>query len=198
MELDDLKQTWNTPFNYNNLNNDTIIQMIQHNSTGPLAGLKKAFRKQYRVIIIVAVFVLMQLTHGFTSINIIMFSFYAALCAGLAYFFYSNYRVVQRMETMDMQIKATIQQQITLLETRLRWHLIGIRIALLVFIALIEILPLFQHSRMIDKWHLLPVYTRIFAYAGIIALMYFVSRSLSRRKYGRYLAHLKELATHLQ
>ena len=198
MELDDLKQTWNTQTNDNTLNNDTLMQMIQHNSTGPLVGLKKAFSKQYRFIIIVAVFVLLQLTHGFTSINVIMFTFYAALCAGLAYFFYSNYRLVKRMEKMDMEMKTTIQQQISLLETRLQWHLTAVRIALLVFIALIEILPLFQHSRMIDKWHILPAYIRILVYAGLIALQYFASRSISRRKYGNYLAHLKELATQLQ
>jgi len=198
MELDKLKEAWNTtPYN-TTLNNHAIMQMIQHTGSGPVASLKKAFRKQYHLIIVVAFFVLMQLTQGFSSINIIMFTFYVVFCLSIAYFFYSNYRIVSQIGKMDQQMKVAIQQQINMLETRLRWHLVGIRIALIIFITLLEVLPLFQHARMIDKWHSLPVYIRVLAYAALMLLQYIASRRLSRQKYGQYLAHLKDLATQLQ
>jgi hypothetical protein len=198
MELDELKQAWKQTEIINQTQNQNIMEMMQQSSTGPVAALKKAFRKQYRLIIIMALFVLTNLTHGFTSTNYIMFFSYAVFCAGLAYFFYRNYQMVHSIESMHGMVKNTISQQITSLESRLKMHMISVRIALLVFIALTEVLPYFQHGRVLDKWHAAPLFLRILVYVSLIVFQYFVSRSFSKRKFGQHLEHLKELIVQLQ
>src|SRR2546423_855535 len=45
MELDELKQIWKETPLKNNLNRD-IMDIIQHKTYGPLAAMKKVFRKQ--------------------------------------------------------------------------------------------------------------------------------------------------------
>jgi len=49
MELDDLKQTWKQSETNKNINTD-IMNMIQHKTYGPIAALKKEFRKQIIVM----------------------------------------------------------------------------------------------------------------------------------------------------
>jgi cbb3-type cytochrome oxidase subunit 1 len=102
------------------------------------------------------------------------------------------------MEQIDGMVKLNLEQQISLLETRLRQNLIGIRVALLLFIVLLEVLPYFQNFRMLNTWHsLLPV-IRFGAYAALFLFQYFVSRKVSQRKFGRHIAHLKELVKQMQ
>jgi hypothetical protein len=85
-----------------------------------------------------------------------------------------------------------------LLETRLRQNLIGIRVALLFFIVLTEVLPYFQHFRMLNTWHSLSPFIRFGAYAALFLFQYFVSRTVSQRKFGQHIAHLKELVKQMQ
>ncbi|MEO8112510.1 MAG: hypothetical protein ABI594_20845 [Ginsengibacter sp.] len=198
MEIDELKDAWKNTVGGHGQQRENIMEMIQHDSSGPVAALKKAFRKQYRFIIIVALIVLNNLTHGFSEINFLFFFSYLIFCGLLSFFFYQNYRMIGRIEKMDGLIKTTVEQQITWLESRLKTHLAAVRIALLFFIALAEVLPYFQHGRMLDKWHALSPYLRVLVYVSVMALQYFISRGLSNRRFGRHLRHLKELVVQLQ
>jgi hypothetical protein len=102
------------------------------------------------------------------------------------------------MEGMDGMVKSNLEQQIFLLETRLKQNIIGIRIALLFFIVLTEILPYFQNFRMLNTWHSLSPFIRFGAYTALLLFQYFVSRSVSQRKFGNHIAHLKELVNQMQ
>jgi hypothetical protein len=57
MELDDLKQTWQQSQSTTTSNTD-IMQLIQHKTYGPVAALKKAFRKQIVLKILVPAIIL--------------------------------------------------------------------------------------------------------------------------------------------
>ena len=98
---------------------------------------------------------------------------------------------------MDGLLKENLEQQITLLQTRMKWTIIGLRLALLFFIVLAEVLPYFQHFRMLDKWHSLPIYMRFGLYAALLILQYFISPLVLQRKFGRHLSSLKQLAKEL-
>ncbi|HET7898729.1 MAG TPA: hypothetical protein VFL47_13690, partial [Flavisolibacter sp.] len=111
---------------------------------------------------------------------------------------YFNYRVVGKMEGMNGRVINNLQEQVNLLETRLRRNIIGVRLALLYFIVLLEVLPFFQHYRMLDKWHALSPWIRIGAYAGFVLFQYFVSRRLFQRKFGHHLSYLKDLVREMQ
>jgi hypothetical protein len=91
-------------------------------------------------------------------------------------------------------VKANLEQQVSLLQKRMQWKIIGLRIALLFFIALTEVLPYFQHYRMLDKWHSLSPFIRFGLYAALFAIQYFLSPRVLQNKFGRHLTYLKELA----
>jgi hypothetical protein len=198
MELDDLKQTWKETNTKTNINTD-IMDIMKHKSYGPIAGLKKEFRKQIVLMVLLPLFLLFTTVDDMSRIfsNVLFWS-YTLFCVGMVIFASANYHIVEKMGTMDGRVRSNLEQQIDLLETRLKWKLIGLRIALVFFIILVEIVPYFQHYRMLDKWHSLSPFTRFASYAAILALQYFVSRIVNERKFGGHIKYLKTLVKEMQ
>ncbi|WP_242921672.1 hypothetical protein [Pontibacter liquoris] len=198
MELDDLKHIWQQTPARNTINKD-IMEIIQHKSYGPVAALKRAFRKRIVLMAFLPFLLLManlQDVHKvFTSV---LFWSYVAFCIGMIIFAYYNYRIASKMEVMDGMVRTNLEHQINLLEKRAKLEIVALRCTLLFFIALIEVLPYFQHYRMLDKWHSLPLMVRISAYAGILLLQYILNRKIKQRKVGRHLDYLKELVNEMQ
>ena len=193
MELDELKQTWKQIPMKNNINTD-IMKLIQHESYGPLAAMKRVFKKQ---IIVMAVIPLVLLATNLNDVHIVftsvIFWCYVAFCIGIIVFAYYNYRIVSKMENMDGMVRANLEQQINLLESRMKLELIGMRGVLLFFIVLAEVVPYLQHYRLLDLWHSFSPVVRIITYMILLFLQYFMNRRISQRNLGVHLAHLKKL-----
>ena len=198
MELDDLKQTWKqTTINTNK--NTEIMDLIKHKSYGPIAALKREFRKQIAVMALfpLLLFTIIMKDSGNIFTNILFWS-YVAFCFGMMLFASINYRIVNKMGAMDGVVRANLESQIELLETRLKWKLVALRIVLLFFIALLEVVPFFQHYRMLDKWHSLSPLVRFGTYAAFLVLQYFLSRMVSERKFGAHINYLKSLMKEME
>jgi Ca2+/Na+ antiporter len=112
MELDELKQLWDqTPLTHRE--NKDLMELIQHKSYGPVAALKKVYKKQ---IIMMLVLPLVLLLTNLRDINIVltsvMFWSYVAFCIAMIVFAWYNYRLVRKMEGMDGVVKTNLEQQI--------------------------------------------------------------------------------------
>jgi len=198
MELEDLKQTWKQTPIHKPVNTD-IMELIQHKSYGPVTALKTAFLKQIRLMIILPILIFATNLNDVNKVlTSIMFWSYIAFCIGLILFSWFNYRIVQKMEGMDAMVKPNLEQQISILEKRLKWHITGVRLVFVFFMVLTEVLPYFQHYRMLDKWHSLPALIRFSTYAGLLILQYFTIRPVLNRKFGRHLNYLKGLVKEMQ
>ena len=88
---------------------------------------------------------------------------------------------------MDGPVIANLEQQIGLLETRIKWELTGMRIALLFFILLAEVIPYVQHYRMLDLWHSFSPAIRVTVYVALLLLQFFMNRKISQRNLGIHL-----------
>ena len=198
MELDDLKQTWKQTPIHKPVNTD-IMELLHHKSYGPVAALKKEFIKQIKLMIILPILIFATNLDDVNKVlTSIMFWSYIAFCIGLILFSWFNYRVVKKMEGMDAMVKPNLEQQITILEKRLKWHVNGVRIAFIFFMILTEILPYFQHYRLLDKWHSLSPLIRFSTYAGLLLLQYFTIRPVLHKKFGQHLNYLKGLVREMQ
>jgi hypothetical protein len=198
MELDELKHTWqqNQSIKTSNTN---IMELIQQKTYGPLEGLKKSFRKQVVLMLILPLyFIVLGNSDLHHLLNSIIFWFYIAFCVGVAIFSYQNYQIVSKMNRMDRLVKENLEQQIDLLEKRMKWKTSAVRAALLFFIVLLEIVPYFQQYSMSDKWHSLAPWIRYSSYLLLFLIHYFVSNFAGQRKYGRHLQYLKELVREMQ
>jgi hypothetical protein len=175
------------------------MELIQNRSHGPVAELKRSFRKQMIAMTVVPIAILATNMHQIDkTLSSVLFWFYIVFCIGVIIFARLNYAVVQKMEGMDGNVKSNLEQQIFVLERRLRQNLIGIRVALLFFIVLTEVLPYFQYFRMLNTWHSLSPFIRFGSYAGLFLFQYSLSRLLSRRKFGQHISSLKDLVKQME
>src|SRR5947208_13685783 len=97
MELDDLKKVWKentiqTPQNKN------IMEMIQHQSYGPVAALKRSYRKQMIVMALIPFLLLLTNMDDIQKpLTSILFWSYVVLCICVIVFAFYNYRIVEKM-----------------------------------------------------------------------------------------------------
>jgi lipid-A-disaccharide synthase-like uncharacterized protein len=198
MELDELKQAWKQTEVKTNINTD-IMELLQHKSYGPVAAMKRVFRKQIMAMTALPfILILTNVTDIHAVLTSIMFWSYVAFCIGIIIFASYNYRIVRQMEAMDGIVKTNLERQISLLEKRASWELIGMRGVMLFFIALTEIVPYFQHYRTLALWHSMPVIFRIATYAALLLLQYFFNRKIKERNVGQHLTYLKKLVKEMQ
>lgn len=198
MELDELKQSWQETEFKNKINID-IMQIIQSKTYGPVAEMKKTFRRQIIAMAILPFCLLLtNASDIYAPLTSVMFWSYVAFCICIIAFAYRNYQIAIEMSRMDKVVKANLEQQVDLLEKRSHWQMTILRCAMLFFIALTEILPYFQHYRMLQHWHELPVYIRVAAYVSLLTLQYFLVPRIRERKLGRHLTHLKSLVKDME
>ena len=191
MELDDLKKSWNQSQITHNQN---IMSIIQHTSEGPVAALKRSFKKQIILMTLVPLMlVVTNLNNVLGVFNSILFISYVAFCLAVILFSLMNYAFVRKMEGRDVAVKSNLEGQVKILETRLRWHIVGFRLALLYFVVMVEIVPFLQDSRLLNVWHSIHPALRILCYILLFILQYYLSRKVSERKFGSHVRYLKEL-----
>ena len=175
------------------------MDIIKHKSYGPIAALKREFRKQIFLMGILPVCLLLtnstNIGHALSSI---LFWAYVALCAAVVIFSYKNYRIVERMEGMDGMVKPNLEKQINTLDSRLKAHVWSLRVMILLLIALLEIVPYIQHFSMLDKWHSLDLWIRLASYACFMVLQFFTSKAVCDRRFGSHLRYLKGLVKEME
>jgi hypothetical protein len=199
MELDELKNQWKQTDKIHKPKTQNIMELIQNKSYGPVAELKRSFRRQMIAMTVVPIAIVgSNMQHIDKTLSSAMFWFYILFCIGVVIFARLNYGVVKKMEGMDGNVKSNLEQQIFILETRIRQNLIGIRIALLFFVVLTEVLPYLQNFHMLNTWHSLSPFIRFGAYAALFLMQYFVSRIVSHRKFGQHISNLKELLKQME
>ena len=193
-----MKKNWkqNIP---KKLANTDIMELIQHKSYGPIAALKKAYRRQIVLMSLLPFILLLgQMEDLSRPLTSVLFWVYVAFCIAVVIFASYNYRIVSNMEAMDAIVKDNLEQQINLLDTRMKNMVIGKRVVMLLLIVLTEILPYFQHYRMLDKWHSLNPLIRYGVYGLLFVWQYFADKWVLKRKFGEHIDYLKNLVKEMQ
>lgn len=199
MELDELKNEWKQTDKTQKPKNQNIMELIQNKSNGPIAELKRSFKNQIIGMTVLPIaYIAANLEHIDKTFVSALFWFFIMFCVSVIIFARLNYAIVEKMEGMDGKVKLNLEQQIVILETRIRQKLIGIHTAFLLFIGLLEVLPYFQNFQMLNKWHSLSPFIRFGAYSALFLYQYFVTRMGSRRGSEQHLANLKELVKQMQ
>jgi hypothetical protein len=193
MELDDLKKAWKQE-NSKQTKTPDIMELIHQKSKGPIASLKNSFRKQMMFVTAMMTIVIATQAGNLDSISSnILFWTFIGFCLAMIFTFYINYRQTGKMASMDDKVKNNLIQYVDRMEQRLKWQNTGARIVILILILLLEIIPHYQHVRMLDTWHSLHPLIRFSSYAAYLVIQYFISRSVTQRKFGKHLDHLKTL-----
>lgn len=198
MELDELKQTWKQVEATMKPANVNIIELMQNKSYGPVAELKRRFRKQLIIIPFLVAIVINNLSRNHNIFIDPIFWCYIAFCTFVCLSFYFNYKLLGKMQCMDCMIKSNLEAQVKTLETRLQWYVKGVRIMLVFMIVLLEVLMFLNLEPSFHKWQSQAIVIRLGSYLALVVLQYFVSKLLFKRKYGNHLEYVKKLVAELQ
>lgn len=175
------------------------MEMMQNKSNGPVAALKRSYRKRMLAMTIMPlVIIATNLQHIDKTLTSALFWFYIVFCIGVIIFSGISYSNVKKLEEMDNVVKSTLVQQIALLERGAKQKLIGVRLAILFFIVLLEVLPYLQHFSMLSKWHALSLFIRYGAYVLFFLFIYYFSRRMNYNRFEKHIIRLKELVTQMQ
>jgi hypothetical protein len=175
MELDDLKKNWKQYIPQKITNRD-IMELIHHKSYGPIAALKKRYRKE--MINLIAVPFLILLPHFLENkdapkmLSSVMYSGFVVLCITAAFYAFYNYQIVKRMEGRAAMMKENLEQQINLLDKRMKNMTMASNWLLLIFIAAIELIPYFPN--MPKGWHAVHPIIRFGIYGLVLIYQYVV------------------------
>lgn len=193
MELNDLKQTWKQA-SATQHQNQNIMEMIRKKSSGPVAALKHSFRKQVQLVLILMIAIALSNSRNLDNAAAnILFWTYIAFCLCLMIFFYFNYRRTTALENMDGDLRSYIENYVNSMERRINGQYVAVRFVGLLFVLLLEILPYYSHSRMLDKWHALSPVIRFSLYAAFFILQYVAGNRFRERKFGTHLSRLKQV-----
>ena len=97
MELEDLKHQWQQADQIHKPKNKDIMEMIQHESYGPVAALKRSFRKQMIAMTVVPLAIIATNLHQIDkTLSSALFWFYIVFCIGVIIFARLNYSVVKK------------------------------------------------------------------------------------------------------
>src|SRR4051794_5273572 len=99
MDLDELKQQWQQGNEFQKLKNQNIMELIKNSSNGPVAALKKSFKKQIVAMVIIPIAILAtNLPNIDKTLTSALFWFYMVFCLGVIIFARLNFGVVKKME----------------------------------------------------------------------------------------------------
>jgi hypothetical protein len=201
MELDDLKQQWKNTEIIQQSKNQNIMEIIQNKSNGPVAALKRSYRRQMTAMAILPLmFISTNMQHIDKMLTSALFWFYMLFCLSVIIFAKLNYDAVKKMEGKDGMVKSNLEELVSLLEKRRKQNIARIRVALLFFILLTEVLPYFQNFHMLNKWHSLSPFIRFGAYTLLVLFQNVMIHRLSYAKYGQHIniIRMKELVAEMQ
>jgi hypothetical protein len=199
MELDDLKKNWKEHIPQKITNTD-IMELIHHKSYGPIESLKKRYRKE--MINLIAVPVLILLPHFLENkdapkmLSSVMYWAFVALCIAWASYAFYNYRIVTRMEGRAAMVKENLEQQINLLERRMKNMTMASHWLLWMFIASVELIPYFPN--MPKGLHAVHPIIRFGIYGLMFIYQHFIYKRLLETRYGQHIKYLKDLVKEMQ
>ena len=122
MELDDLKQSWNKQ-SENELKtlNNNFMEMIHNKSYGPLVTLKNKVKRHlivFPLVVTILICLFIRKKELFSLLSYIIFCVFI-----LAGFYWSNYKLIDRIQHTNSTVKETIEKNIKALEKNFKNNL---------------------------------------------------------------------------
>lgn len=201
MELDTLKNSWNTISVDVNRNEFDIISATKKEMTSPLDHLKKRARKQVKILPLLFAFLIVIATQipGVKDSLLIWIALVILPLTTIYYYF--NLKLINELETYDGTVKHNIQIKIKKLIRSNRIYLVVTRIAFALLMIAAEGLIRYGKSGSIPGLEIITgvdFWLRLLIYLGIFGVHYLVSRLTFNLYFGKHLKKLKRILADMQ
>jgi hypothetical protein len=201
MELDTLKNSWNTISVDVNQDQFDIISATKREMKSPLANLKKKAEKQIKILPVLFAFlvvIVVKIPQAHDNFLIWMALIIVPL---ITIYYYFNLKLITDLEEVNGSVKDDIQIKIKKLVNSNRTYLIATRVIFALLIITAELMIRNHKSDLIPgletmKNSIFPV--RVLIYTGIFGLHYGISRYTFNLYFGKYIKQLKSILTEMR
>lgn len=196
MELDDLKKSWQQSNEKVTLPDKDIRELIRNKTTGPVAQLKRRFRRGMLLIVFIAAYIVIE-SNGYSGSKQFLQGYLLSFCAFILVYFYFNYRLLSQMQATEESVKTNLQRQVRLLKNGLKWRLLVTRTMVALYAVMLEVM-MHLHPGNFPKWQAQSLGVRLAVYLGVFVLIFAISRWGTDLRYKKHIRYLEELAGQLQ
>ncbi|WP_025141962.1 hypothetical protein [Pedobacter jeongneungensis] len=201
MELDNLKNSWNSVSVDLNRNEFDIVTATKKEMESPLSNLKAMLKRQLITLPLLIVFLAgMTATVPDMKNQLLVWIAFIVLPLTTIYYYF-NLKLINNLENNEGAVKNDFQRKVKQLIYNNNLYLNLTRAAILILVVVTELL--IQNNNMgliygieIMKSIILPL--RLLIYAGVIAVHYVVSRYSFNLYFGQYLKRLKGLLAEME
>ncbi len=192
MELDDLKDKWrNSDPTHTSTSKQKIMELIQQKSHGPVAALKKAFRKQLLIIPALAMLVGDALINPSRRTDP-----FFSLCFGIillcGIFFAVGYFSLDKMSKADAPVVDQLKRQLRSLQEMMLFYRIISFAGVLMLVIFLEVYKDLWTGTAVADWFEVGLWLRIPAYGGLLFWAYTAFNTFFQKEYGKHLDELKK------
>ena len=194
MELDAFKVSWNnqshTKSHYNL--NEILAQKVK----SPIQLLKRKYLIQS--ILLPSVALMLTITNLVTPTlsNRPVVWIAVPVLLLLTYFYYRSYALIKKLEQpATTNIKTNLENQLKTLQLRGKQDLIFLRILLILFIAILELLMVKNLVPEYDTWEQTNFGIRIAVYAVLLLIQPYISSHFYNLNFGQHINKLKDLVS---
>lgn len=201
MELDHLKNSWNSISVDLNSNEFDVLTATKKEMESPLNDLKAMSKRQLITLPLLIVFLaVMTATVPNMKNQLLVWMAFIVLPLTTIYYYF-NLKLINCLENSDGAVKNDFQKKVKQLISNNNLYLNLTRAAILIIVVTTEIL--IQNSNIalipgIEMMKSLMLPLRLLIYAGVMSVHYVVSRYTFNRYFGQYLKRLKGLLAEME
>lgn len=192
MELDDLKDKWrNSDPTHTSTSKQKIMELIQQKSHGPVAALKKAFRKQLLIIPTLAIGVVDALMNPSRRTDP-FFSLFFGIVLLTGVFFAVAYITLHNMSKTDAPVVDQLKRQLRSLQDMMLFYRIISLAGVLMLVIFLEVFKHLWNGLPPAHWYQVGLWLRIPAYGALLFGAYIVFNRIFQKEYGKHLDEIKK------
>ena len=194
MELDDLKQSWNSTGQQYQGSDYDLNKILTAKVNGPLDALKLAYKRQLVLLPATAAFLAYTcLSNEKLKYNALIWSA-VLMMLFLIYGYYRNYKLVQFMQLpAEDGIKQKLENDLQVLHQNVKQELVLYKMFLCVFVIALEATMFYNLVPAYNGWHQLMLPVRVAVYALVFVAQPYITKYFFKKNYGQYINRLQEL-----
>ncbi len=193
MELDDLKNKWQNNHSTNtSTSKQTIMELSQQKSYGPVAALKNVLTKQMVLIPFLVIVLIIQAVRNPSLQSDPFFGLFTGMILLAALFFTISYLILTKMDKQAAPVAHRLKNDIRSLNNMLWCYRLTFLVAIILLPIFVEVFKDMGTMQLMQAWYDIHPVLRIGSYVSLLITSFYFSRTLFNKDFGKHLADLKK------
>jgi hypothetical protein len=198
MELDNLKNTWKDSSTNASTPKNTIMELTQKKSYGPISTLQESFRRQVIIIPVLFVILIVQSVARPELRTDPFFGLFIGMIILMTIFFASAFLILNNMNNPESPVAHQLKHQLNSLNRMLLCYRVVAFTAVIMLAIFLEYFSNEGTALLIQEWYDVELWLRIFAYIALGVISLFIGKLRFEQEYGRHLAEVRRRVTEME